>query len=301
MKIEKIEIELTTACNARCKLCLRTNREVDINEINFEVLKDFIEPILKDLKVVILCGSFGDSIFYSHLFELLELIDSVPKIMIATNGSVGDKNFWARLAKYKSVQVIFALDGLEKSHELHRKGTKFNDVVRNIDIYIKNGGNAIVQMILFKHNENEVEDVKKLVEGMGASIFYRISRKYDDEFQKPSRYEMKELNKIRDEEKTFYCQFVEENHIFISAKGEVVPCCHYNPDKFTKLLGNHEELNKVYELSKNDTNVYTSNIEKVFKSRLFVYIMKHKAEIPYCKRECAIRISDKMFKEIHIK
>ena len=156
-------------------------------------------------------------------------------------------------------------------------------------------------MILFKHNETEVEDVKKLVAGIGASIFYRISRKYDNEFQIPTKYKLKQLKKIRDEQKSFYCQFIEENYIFISAKGEVMPCCHYNPDKFSIMFGDNKELDNIYKRSLDNTNVYTSNIKKVLKSQLFAYIMKNNSEIPYCQRECSIRISDKIFKEFHNK
>jgi len=291
MKIEKIDIELTTSCNSRCKFCPRTFMGVNNNQIGLKSLKRLLSPVLKDLKNIMFSGSFGDAIFYPNLLDILDFLNGV-KVTLATNASVGNKTFWKTLASFPHVDVIFALDGLEKSHELYRKGIKFRNVIKNISIYINHGGNARAQMLLFRHNENEVESVKTLVEDMGGSIYYRISRTYDDEFQRPTNLPIKKNNK------SVYCQFIKENYIYISSDGKILPCCNFNPNRFSDLFGRSKDLDKVYYLSKNDINIYKSTIEKALVSPLFSYIIKSKDRLSFCIKECTTLSGDKMFREI---
>ena len=124
---------------------------------------------------------------------------------------------------------------------------------------------------------------------------------YDDEFQLPTKYPIKTLKEIRGDRGTIYCQFIEENYIYITAKGEIMPCCHYNPGRFLELFGYHKELDNIYNASKNDINIHKSTIEKALKSPLFSYITKNKKTLPLCNKTCSILVSEKMFKEIPTK
>ena len=164
--------------------------------------------------------------------------------------------------------------------------------------YLKNGGTARAQMLLFKHNQDETEKVKSIVEKMGATVWYRISRVYDDEFERPTKFPVKPLPEMTSERKDIVCQFVDEKFIYISASGEIIPCCHYNPKKFPDVFGENEELQNLYNISKNEISIYKSSIEKALKSPLFLHLMKESGTLPICNRQCKVTKSDKMFGEI---
>jgi len=297
MKIKKIDMELTTACNGKCKFCCRHKYGTDFNEIDFKVLKTSLEPLLNDLEHVMICGSFGDAIFYDHLLDLVDFLDNKVDILIVTNSSVGDEHFWKTLASYNSVKIIFPLDGLEGTYELYR-GIKVDSVLKNINIYLKNGGNAQAQMLLFKHNQHQTEEAKKIIEDMGGSIYYRVSRQYDDELERPTKFPVKTLGEMSEGNKVVHCDFMEQKFIYLTAKGEIVPCCNYNPGRFSDLFGIDEELDKVYKLSRNDINIYKSDIKKALNSPLFKYIIKNRNNLPVCNRDCKISTSEKMFENI---
>ena len=297
MKTKKIDMELTTTCNAKCKFCPRETYGIDFNEIGIESLKTVLSPTLDSLDEVWLSGSFGDAVFYPHLFELLDFLGDDRIIYIMTNASGGNNIFWNRLAEYSAVTVIFALDGLKDSHELYRK-ISYKNVIDNMTTYLSNGGTAMAQMLIFKHNEHEVEAVKTLVEGMGASIYYRISRKYDDELKRPEKYSIKTLYEMSEGRESVYCQFIEENFIYMTSQGEIMPCCHYHPGRFLEAFGNDQELNNMYNISRNDISIYKSDVQGALRSPLFSYIIERKDSLPVCMDICRMKRDEKMSESI---
>ena len=71
---------------------------------------------IKKLKLISLCGVFGEPTCNSDLFEILNYIYSINKdvvINIYTNGSTHDEEWWKSLAQvHKNGSVVFGIDGL---------------------------------------------------------------------------------------------------------------------------------------------------------------------------------------------
>jgi sulfatase maturation enzyme AslB (radical SAM superfamily) len=84
-----------------------------------------------------------------------------------TNGDNFDTKWWYDLGQKMTGgdQIIFALDGLKKTHEFYRD-TNWNRVFSNVKAFIEGGGTAIWQMILFRHNEHQVDLVKALAKAL---------------------------------------------------------------------------------------------------------------------------------------
>ena len=82
--IASLHIELTSACNAACPLCMRTNSGYKYNQDfkNIDVLLNQIDVIINQLRYVYFCGNVGDPLASQHLLTVLRHLRKNPKIKI---------------------------------------------------------------------------------------------------------------------------------------------------------------------------------------------------------------------------
>ena len=70
----------------------------------------------------------------------------------------GDRISWRG-----AIVIIIGIDGTTNEvHSFYRRNTDYNKVINNARAFINAGGVATWQFILFKHNEYQLEDAKKL-------------------------------------------------------------------------------------------------------------------------------------------
>lgn len=181
--IRGLHLELTTNCNAMCPMCNRNYKgkvreklpltELSIGDIKRILPKEFI----LQLRLISLCGVYGEPICNKDLKEIIEYFyECNPDIEIDlyTNGSIQSTTWWEDLADIMSPHkgtVIFGIDGDENTHHLHRCNTDYNKILDNAKAYINKGGIACWDYIVFKHNQDTVEEARKLSEELGFKEF----------------------------------------------------------------------------------------------------------------------------------
>jgi MoaA/NifB/PqqE/SkfB family radical SAM enzyme len=179
--IELVHLELTTRCNALCPMCRRTAfggvapgltlRDLSVDEIAAIFDLDFVGR----LRQVDFCGVLGDPIAARSFTDALRwLYQANPRLVVEvyTNGGIRPAAWWSDLAaSFKSLKVIFAIDGLAGTHEVYRRGTKFEKAVENARAFIAAGGRAQWDFLVFKHNEHQVEEARSLASHLGFDAF----------------------------------------------------------------------------------------------------------------------------------
>ena len=178
-----------------------------------------------------------------------------------TNGGARNTEFWKTLAELK-VNVTFSIDGLEDTNHLYRRNVKWDNLMRNVNAFIGNGGRANWSFLVFKHNQHQIEETKKLSEELGFIDFeYAFSERWQDfnsdgeyrditslkvddyviekpidqkdDFVKSTEDLIKSKNVFQTEDKNdFYtrkiscwaCQTT-KREIYLRANGYVSPCC----------------------------------------------------------------------------
>lgn len=301
----ELEIELTTICNAKCPFCNRASL-FDLKPTNLD-FSIFYKLPFDQFKFIGLCGNRGDPICYPKLFNLIAYIKDITyhntSIVIQTNGGIHSFTWWASLGElmryHKDNYIVFALDGLEDTHSLHRVGTDYNRVVQNIESFINAGGKAIIQFIVFKHNEHQLEDAKRLSRALGCLGFWtRRSRCFTDELQRPVglyNETRTELNTQNIDSK-IVCDMVHRDKYYLTVHGEIRPCCFMGDDDYINefnlffkdqikdLLG----LNYISEYKKDpkQNNLYYNSFEAVVNSRYIQSIWKYYEHIHRCKEKC---------------
>ena len=181
--ISEYQIEITTHCNAACPQCPRNNNGVGINpwltleHLPRETIDSAFDPQLcQRLRQVFFCGSYGDPIMHPEFLDILR--DFRRKcatlwLYVHTNGSAHDSDYWTDLAQIigEYGQVDFNIDGLKDTNHLYRRNTDFDKIVNNATAYIKAGGRAVWNYIIFEHNQHQVQQAKKLSTELGFVEF----------------------------------------------------------------------------------------------------------------------------------
>jgi len=185
-EIEKVYVEISTACQAKCPMCARNfhgglpNPYIKKTNIDLESFKNILTPkIIKQLKHINFCGNFGDPLLNNDLIHIVKYINQnnpFINFVMHTNGSAMPILWWEEFAKVlpKDHLIQFGIDGLEDTHYLYRIGTSFKKIIENAKIFIKNGGQARWNFITFKHNEHQLEECKILAKELGFNSFYEI-------------------------------------------------------------------------------------------------------------------------------
>ena len=186
--IKSVQIEITERCNAACPACTRNYfgyssiPGIYKGNMTLEQFKILLpEEFIQQLDDVSFCGNLGDAQMNPYLPDIVDYLhnaNSDMHIAINTNGSMHNEEYWANFAKYKSnassasgdriswrgaIVIIFGIDGTTNEvHSFYRRNTDYNKVINNARAFINAGGVATWQFILFKHNEYQLEDAKKL-------------------------------------------------------------------------------------------------------------------------------------------
>ena len=250
--IRNIHLEVTSKCQARCPMCPRRlaggpmQPFVELAEIDLDTFKKWF-PIdfIKQLGHLNMCGNLGDPIIAKDTLEIFRYLREVnPNIglQMHTNGSARSEKWWRELAGLE-VFVVFGIDGLADTHSIYRIDTDWDRIITNAKIFIENGGSARWDMIVFSHNEHQVDACKELSQQLGFKDFTvkHTSRFKDGEFpvlddrgkkiytlyptSKSESMIPKIKSSIKEELPTISCKAKSDSMLYISATGNVTPCC----------------------------------------------------------------------------
>jgi MoaA/NifB/PqqE/SkfB family radical SAM enzyme len=269
-QLKQIHLEITNNCQASCPMCSRNihgGLENPLLKINSWTLEEFMTimsaEVLNQIDSYYFCGNFGDPLLNNDLISMIQYSKKVAPdtgVRIHTNGSLRNKQWWIDLAESMPTlhRVIFAIDGLQDTHELYRIGTSFDKIIENACAFINAGGIADWVFIRFKHNEHQVDEARVLATKLGFSSFsvkdssrfllnprfpvYNKQGNTTHELE-PSGYseikfiDRKAVNDYKNIVQTteISCQALESKEIYIDAFKRVFPCCYIAMIPYTPL------------------------------------------------------------------
>lgn len=173
--IVKIELEITSNCNAACPGCARTQHR-EILEIQSFGIDDLVRlfpnsKYIKNKKFKF-CGVLGDPALNKDAIEMAKYIAGLGgNCQWSTNGAYQTAEWWKTLGKLSNdtqvIDVNFCVDGHKETNHIYRVGTNWKVLERNMTAYSNAGGKATWVYIVFDHNENELEKAKKHAKELG--------------------------------------------------------------------------------------------------------------------------------------
>jgi MoaA/NifB/PqqE/SkfB family radical SAM enzyme len=182
-QIRTVHLEITDRCNAACPMCARNinggedNDQLPDTELTIDKIRQIFQPdFVKQLDRLYMCGNYGDPIAARDTLEAFRYfreINSRIDLSMHTNGSAKKPDWWKELAGVLGDRgyVVFSIDGLEDTNHLYRQNTVWSRIMENVESFIKAGGRARWDYIVFAHNEHQVEEAEQLSKSLGFERF----------------------------------------------------------------------------------------------------------------------------------
>ena len=313
--IRTIHLEVTQNCQAACPMCDRNmsgkgiNPHINLDELTLEDCQKIFKPqFIQQLDTMYMCGNLGDPIIAKDTLEIFKYFrQENPNIWLSMNTNAGarDEMWWAKLAKTfgRMGAVIFSVDGLEDTNHLYRQGANWKAVERSMDAFIKAGGRARWDFLVFEHNQHQVEEAEQLSKQKGFERFVAkktgrfissqsikkeqhqaISKKGKETtiLKKPvEKYQNKAIGKYDKliekygsidsyyDKAQINCKVKKENSLYITAEGLALPCC-WTAGRMYKWWHKDPKVEQIWDFIPDKYLLDARNgLDKVFETGIF--------------------------------
>lgn len=121
-----VELEITTACNLRCKHCFQKDYSNNFLETEkaIEIIKKLTDNNVFEISLI-----GGEPFKHSGIMEILEFCkEKELAITIVTNGTLLDQEIINQLAEIPRLTLVISLDGTREIHDLIRGNNVFDKV-----------------------------------------------------------------------------------------------------------------------------------------------------------------------------
>lgn len=176
-----VNIEITNKCKIKCLCCPR--------QTNKKILRGTGTIPLEQIKIIIdtfpqlsFCGQMSDPIYHPDFLEIIKYIDKTTDIDIHTNGHGYDEEWWWNVfvaSKGKKIRWIFGLDGLPKDSHKYRVLQDGEQVWEMMKFGAALGCNIEWQYIVFKYNENDIEEARQMAKDNNIRFVEMHSNRFE--------------------------------------------------------------------------------------------------------------------------
>lgn len=249
-----LHIEPTDVCQAACPQCAReTDIAFDKTARHYLTVDQIATTLNHDLILgldkMYMCGVYGDPAASQHCIDIFKYFRQInPNITLGmnTNGAINNVEWWAELASVLTNPkdyVIFSIDGLEDTNHVYRRNVQWDKLMKNAQSFVRAGGLAHWDMLVFEYNEHQVNQCLQLATDLGFYFFRaKVSRRYRDTpvsfLKQPNNWVDPTINGS-----SIKCSALGEQGLYLSARGVLHPCCwHGSSDGVT--LDQFESIQK---------------------------------------------------------
>lgn len=231
--IRVLHIEPTDVCQAACPSCAReTDPAFDKRTQNHLTLDKIMQHVSREdiqhLQKMFMCGNYGDPAAGKHTLEIYRWMRDInPNIVLGmnTNGGLQNYSWWKELASIMQGSedyVVFSIDGLKDTNHIYRVNVDWHKVMQNAASFIAAGGAAHWDMLVYQHNQHQVDSCEQLAREMGFRWFRtKVSRRdLPINLGMPARWTKSQKPTL-----PIRCHALGEHSVYLDARGEIYPCC----------------------------------------------------------------------------
>jgi hypothetical protein len=232
-RIKVLHIEPTDVCQAACPLCARETdpdfRKDQKHHLRVEQIQQhFSNRIIGNLDKMFMCGNYGDPAAGYYTMDIYNHFRKInPNIVLGmnTNGAVQSTFFWHALGglfNQPKDYCVFSIDGLEDTNQIYRRNVSWDKLMSNAQAFIAAGGSAHWDMLVYKHNQHQVDACEQLARDMGFKWFRaKVSKRgFTDRLEFPLGWQEPVIK-----QGPIKCHVLKEKSMYIDAQGHVSPCC----------------------------------------------------------------------------
>jgi len=231
--LKVLHLEPTDVCQLACPLCARET-DPDFNKSRKHHLtvdaveRHFDEDAIKKLEKMFMCCNYGDPAAGYNTLDIYRYFRKInPKITLGmnSNGALQSTFWWNELASIMNRPLdycVFSIDGLEDTNPVYRINTNWKKLMSNVEAFIAAGGSAHWDMLVYKHNQHQVDECEQLARDMGFKWFRaKVSKRaFTNRLEQP-------INWQPSSPKTgpIVCHALQEQSMFLDARGNLTECC----------------------------------------------------------------------------
>jgi MoaA/NifB/PqqE/SkfB family radical SAM enzyme len=263
-QIERLELELTSICNLKCPLCIRSL--IDLPEHDYRPLDEILNQLdsYKSLKFVTIAGAIAEPTSHPNLLDIIKYLKKRNiEISLYINGDTRTDSYYTKLGvlfRNSNSNVYFTMCGsTQELHEKYRVNSKLERVLRRLNIVNRYSGNrGILTWIVFNYNQQDFEEnYQNFKNKYRTEFFYTLPM--DEHFDLKGDIRLPDnLHKIYKEnvDRTDFadveCPANKNNFVQVTYDGKVYPCSLY------RLYGEKH----CFECSSKNLNILRNN--KIF-------------------------------------
>ena len=228
-----LHLEPTDVCQAACALCAREldpafNKSLKHHLTVEQVQQHLSNSDISKLDKMFMCGNYGDPAAGVHTLDLYDYFRKInPTITLGmnTNGGIRGQWWWNQIGlRFNQPRdyVVFSIDGLEDTNHIYRKNVNWNSIMFNAQAFIDTGGSAHWDMLVYRHNEHQVDACEQLARDMGFKWFRaKISKRgFTDRLEFPVGWQAPVAKSG-----AIQCHAQKEKSMYLDAQGRLSACC----------------------------------------------------------------------------
>jgi hypothetical protein len=199
------------------------------------IQKHFSDRVISNLDKMFMCGVYGDPAAAKYTLDIYRWFRQLNldiTLGMNTNGAIQNTFWWHELGSMFNQPldyVVFSIDGLEDTNATYRRGVDWHKLMANADAYISAGGSAHWDMLVYRHNQHQVQECEQLARDMGFKWFRaKVSSRelLNSHLQTPIGWYIPTTV-----QGPIQCHVLEEKSAYIDARGQLSPCCWLGKDQ----------------------------------------------------------------------
>lgn len=231
--IKVLHLEPTDVCQASCALCAREtdcdfDKKVQHHLDMKKIMQVFDVDRIAKLDKMFMCGNYGDPAAGRYTLDIYKEFRQLNKNIVLgmnTNGGLQNTLWWHELGSiFNQSQdyCVFSIDGLDDTNATYRQGVDWRRLMHNVEAYIAAGGLAHWDMLVYQHNQHQVDQCEQLARDMGFTWFRaKISKRpFTEMLRFPTGWQS-----IKKQATNIVCHALQEQSVYIDSQGNIGPCC----------------------------------------------------------------------------
>ena len=187
------DLRLSNNCNLACQMCgpsnsstIAKNMGLDqpflTHEIDIDVNPDALRLYL----------SGGEPFMIKRFVDLLSKIENKDcEIIVNTNGTIVTEAMLGELSRFTDVCMNVSIDGHGSLNEKIRRGSKWDDVDKNVDLFLSKGWTIQVVTVLQNDNILHLMPLARYLEDKGIRRWHWLEVEGSDDIKWQSNMDLK--------------------------------------------------------------------------------------------------------------
>jgi hypothetical protein len=217
----------------------------------------FPKEFVKKLRRVLIIDPVLDNNLIQSI-EYLRISNPILVVTLSTTAQSQDKSIMHRLAELDCI-VRFKIGGTSQAVHSISIDSDLENCMMNAGAFISKGGVAVWDMNIYKHNEEQVVDAKRIAGSLGFRQF--VSKSVRDKKHDPSTvYPVKKLKKSQLSSCAINCKSKSEGFVYIDEQGLLYPCAWTGEDS-NKLIDPIDLKNETLDSALQRLTAYEKSFE----------------------------------------